>query len=95
MNYCTKCESYYQKPRTCNCFAAQGESQPWTVPLGDPTLAPLCGSCGCWHVTGPCPNTTIRPPGFGTQTTCSTVRITGTQMAEDLRTGRATYTEAN
>lgn len=21
MNYCTKCESFYQKPGTCNCFA--------------------------------------------------------------------------
>ena len=80
MNYCTKCWSIYSEPGTCNCYAAQGESQPWTIPPGDTTLAPRCKFCGSWHVVGLCPNTTIRPPGFGTQTTCSTVRITGIQM---------------
>ena len=50
MNYCTKCQSIYSEPGTCNCYAAQGESQPWTIPLGDTMLAPRCESCGSWHI---------------------------------------------
>jgi hypothetical protein len=51
MNYCTKCESMYQKPGTCNCFAAtqpaititpqpydpNSTAQPWSP---SPTVGP-------------------------------------------------------
>lgn len=30
MNFCTKCESYYRQPGTCNCFAG---SQPKLWPF--------------------------------------------------------------
>lgn len=30
MNYCTKCESYYQKAGTCNCFV-EAKQQPATL----------------------------------------------------------------
>lgn len=37
MNYCTKCESFYQKPGTCNCFAGtQGQPAIRIVPPHDP-----------------------------------------------------------
>jgi hypothetical protein len=41
MNYCTKCESYYQKPGTCNCYAAPRVeiTQPLT-PYIYPTTVP-------------------------------------------------------
>jgi len=63
MNYCMKCESLYVDPGTCNCFASGGywpkvvPTQP-VFPLGDTSLAPMCGACGQFHVPGSCPNAT-------------------------------------
>ena len=84
MNYCTKCQSYYEKPRTCNCFAAQGESQPWTVPL-----SPYQGT---FYPVWP-QETTYRPSPYtypfttcegitisNGNTTAGIVRTTGTQV---------------
>lgn len=41
MNYCTRCESFYKTPGTCNCFVGHTftPAQPNVVPLpwiGDP-----------------------------------------------------------
>lgn len=38
MNFCTKCESYYQSPGTCNCFAVS-QPRPWPFEPA-PTIAP-------------------------------------------------------
>jgi len=31
MNYCHKCQSHYEKPGTCNCFAEKPAEQPAPV----------------------------------------------------------------
>ena len=72
MNYCTKCQSIYSEPGTCNCYAAQGDSQPWVYPQNS-LPRQWCGACGRSHPMGQCPNSTYQPwrplPG----NTCSTV----------------------
>ena len=30
MNYCRKCQSDYEKPGTCNCFAPQAATPQWS-----------------------------------------------------------------
>lgn len=42
MNYCTKCESFYQKAGTCNCFAGTQPAQitPWR-PVDGTTTTPF------------------------------------------------------
>jgi len=79
MNFCTKCESYYQQPGTCNCFAAVKpflwpfEVNPTpTVPgdyTGDPPPAPpykiTCGSA---------PTSAHWPSPYEFPNTCGTVR---------------------
>jgi hypothetical protein len=63
MNYCRKCQSDYEKPGTCNCFAPQA-AQPtpvfvpwtvtypwWTVPyipcITTSTPCAVCGKVNC------------------------------------------------
>ena len=45
MNYCTKCDSFYTQPGTCNCFAASLRPtfapQPNTFPY--PYVSPYIG----------------------------------------------------
>jgi hypothetical protein len=37
MNYCTKCQSIYCQPGTCNCYAAPGLT-PYPTPPGTTTV---------------------------------------------------------
>ena len=46
MNYCRKCQSDYEKPGTCNCFAGQQEAQPVT---SFKTTWVQCPHCWQWH----------------------------------------------
>jgi hypothetical protein len=66
MNYCRRCESDYEKPGTCNCFAegsdaTPAEVKPWTPPFGAGTIVypvvpypvyPYWGS-GWWGIYPP------------------------------------------
>lgn len=44
MNYCTKCQSIYSQPGTCNCYAPVRvtiwPSYPYTYPYTSPTTTP-------------------------------------------------------
>jgi hypothetical protein len=47
MNYCTKCQSIYSQPGTCNCYAPaqvapyiQQPVMPWTIPTTVPGITP-------------------------------------------------------
>ena len=64
MNYCTKCESYYQKPGSCNCYVPLPGMVVFPISpyVHESTAAPWCPQCGGSHV-GPCPY----------RTTCSSV----------------------
>ena len=57
MNFCTKCESYYQQPGTCNCYANVVTTFFGGVPLfpygQDETAAPWCPFCQSFHAM-PC-----------------------------------------
>jgi len=60
MNYCRKCQSDYEKPGTCNCFAEK--------PLMSATVSSPCQVCGkanCYeaHIVG----NVIRFPQADTQ----------------------------
>lgn len=57
MNYCTKCQSHYQQPGTCNCFAPV---QTWVTSY----FAVACPGCGKFvcdrsHTACPPPVTTV------------------------------------
>ena len=41
MNYCTKCESLYSQPGTCNCYAVPGPG--YVPPIDPPTVRPWSG----------------------------------------------------
>ncbi len=85
MNYCTKCQSGYSEPGTCNCYAAAMPVQlPWT----------WCGACGQSHPMGQCSYGMYQPWRPLSENTCSTVATTVREMAEDVRNGRATFTYA-
>jgi hypothetical protein len=51
MNYCRKCQSDYEKPGTCNCFAASAPPISW--PPNVSFTCPICGKLNCYetHVT--------------------------------------------
>lgn len=44
MNFCVRCQSYYQQPGTCNCFAPARDA-PAAVTLRQP--CPVCGDWDC------------------------------------------------
>lgn len=44
MNHCRKCQSDYEKPGTCNCFAPQVAAQPAYSPWV--TMWTACAACG-------------------------------------------------
>lgn len=50
MNYCRKCQSDYDRPGTCNCFAsptAAPSPQPW-VPVPGTTTIPVPYTPPAW-----------------------------------------------
>lgn len=51
MNYCTRCQSYYQQPGTCNCFAPSRTSYGFYFQ----TPCPGCGEIPCDHSGTGCP----------------------------------------
>ena len=76
MNYCTKCQSYYGKPGTCNCYATVQPSplpvQPWPVTpwpyriwIGDPPSYPNGTTTitwgHAWAGANPTSHTAVRP----------------------------------
>ncbi len=79
MNYCTKCDSYYRKPGTCNCFAG---AQPYVVPLNpyQGTFYPLRPQ-----------DTTIRPTPY----TFPLTSYGMTAMDQSGNNVQWSYTEAN
>lgn len=46
MNYCTKCESFYSQPGTCNCYAPPPVTIT-TVGVPDVRQCPVCRRYGC------------------------------------------------
>ncbi len=51
MNFCTKCDSYYQQPGTCNCYApvvivTTATPYPLPPPTGDEIPPPYETTCG-------------------------------------------------
>jgi hypothetical protein len=52
MNYCTVCKSFYDRPGTCNCYAAV----PYVYPLW-PYVSPTCPYCHLPY--SQCPGHTI------------------------------------
>ena len=83
MNYCTKCQSLYEKPGTCNCYAVGGVrvTYPTSPYQLDTTAAPWCPNCHGYH-TGPCQR----------WTTCSSVSISYEEMQRGLADGSISYT---
>ena len=60
MNHCRRCDSDYEKPGTCNCFAEKPVAQPLPFVPWYPywTQCPVCGRWGCttthitWGISG-------------------------------------------
>jgi hypothetical protein len=68
MNYCTRCQSTYSQPGTCNCFAPQNvKIETSGAPFaGDPFVmeyrCPGCCKQCCDHSTTGCPVLTFPAP---------------------------------
>lgn len=85
MNYCRKCQSDYEKPGTCNCFAPQIQVAPGVVPyIPWVPYVPTYPPCIPWWQT-----TTVTQP----ITTTTPYIVTNSIRADQLPPGtQVTYT---
>lgn len=82
MNHCRRCDSDYEKPGTCNCFADEPPKQ--VVPTY-PALHPI------WVV----PVQVYNPPPFYPYTTSGTIAVYEDEMQRLRDTGQLSYTDVD